>query len=186
MSELLRMLADRHFMVYMSEPMEGNWLGPKPADQDSYPLEVLTPPDFNPSTMQVPPTTYCATLPMNAHHLLGRSYIPSRKFLQKHPKFEETQMWVGVDIDLLYAEPRSQDEFIAAVYEAFHDQQFYMADNPVESPCMDRGFWMEIRGYFPGPDFDSVVEAAKRHVTLLDKLISAGYITLGFMPQESD
>lgn len=173
MSQLRKHLASRS-KAYICEPEDQFSLRPKPADKAAHPLHVIE----SPYKLDEAPIQHCAMLPMAVHNLLSRHYIPSKDFFQDYQDTEETLVWVGVDLDLLYMEVRTQEEFIGCVYEAFQDQQFYITEYPPESPCVDRGFWMQIRGYFPGPGAEAMADAAKRHVLLLDKLITAGYVSL--------
>ncbi|KAJ5642403.1 hypothetical protein N7490_006403 [Penicillium lividum] len=78
-------------------------------------------------------------------------------------------------MDILHVAPCTQEEFIACLTNAFENREFYVCQNPEDSPCVDRGFWMQIRGYFPGPGFDLIEKAARRHVDLLEQLVEAKF-----------
>lgn len=164
-----------NFRVYMSEPYNRPFTDRRPKDQRSYKIPVLE----QANGIQRTSSPYCATLPMNIHRLLQRQYIPSSAFWQRYPDAKEKRLWVGVDMDLLYLAPRTREEFIECLIHAFDNHQFYVCQMPEESPCVDRGFWMQIRGYFPGPGYDLIEKAAKRHVDLLAQLIEAKYVSLG-------
>jgi hypothetical protein len=115
---------------------------------------------------------------MNIHPFLQRQYIPPQIFWHRYPNVKEEVIWVGVDMDLLYLAPRTSEEFIGCLVHAFENHQFYVCKNPVESPCTDRGFYMQIRGYFPGSEYDLIKKAAMRHIDLLSQLIEARYVSL--------
>lgn len=160
--------------VYMSEPYSRPFTDRRLEDQMSYKIPVLE----QGNGIQRSSRPYCATLPMNIHHLLQRQYIPSSTFWQRYPGAKEKRLWVGVDMDLSYLASRTREEFIGCLIHAFDNHQFYVCQNPEESPCVDRGFWMQIRGYFPGPGYDLIERAAKLHIYLLAQLVEAKYISL--------
>lgn len=160
--------------VYMSEPYKRPFANRRPEGQSPYKIPVLE----QANGIKRTSSSYCATVPMNIHHLLQRQYIPSSTFWQRYPDAKEREFWVGVDMDLLYLAPRTQEEFIGCLIHAFDNHQFYICQNPEQSPCVDRGFWMQIQGYFPGPGYDWIEKAVKRHVDLLAQLIEARYVSL--------
>ncbi|KAJ5088523.1 hypothetical protein N7456_012139 [Penicillium angulare] len=156
-------------ILYMDEPDDPGWITPRPLFQEPYPLHLIKPDR---------PKKECLTLPMSVHHLLRRQYVPSKEFLEKYPNIKETEVWIGVDMDRFYLLPRTRTDFIACVHEAFEYSKFYMSENPEQATCIERGFWFQIRGFFPGPRFESMMEAAKRHLRLFDRLIQEGYVVL--------
>ncbi|KAJ5259240.1 hypothetical protein N7478_012221 [Penicillium angulare] len=155
--------------VYLDEPEDQSYIATRPLFQDPYPLQLWRPDR---------PKKECLTIPMSVHHLLRRQYVPYKAFLEKYSNIKESEVWIGVDMDRFCLDPRSREDFIACVQEAFQYSKFYMSENPKVAPCVDRGFWIQMRGYFPGPRFEMMMEAAKRHMQLVDRLIKAGYVIL--------
>lgn len=69
-------------------------------------------------------------------------------------------------------------DFIAMLRAAAEAGDIVVADSTPHGLESGRSFWMQVRGYFPYPEMEFFVEAARRHVELMNDMLEAGVLEL--------
>ncbi|KAJ5594885.1 uncharacterized protein N7459_001093 [Penicillium hispanicum] len=185
---LVARLEANNSIVYLdSEPRRATF-SPEERSQTCF-LPVLT-------TRAVPAAESSVLLPLHTHPALDRLYAPWKNFFQSRARaradygffmvgqhephwtrVQEKKVWMGFHLEQTggLAMPR---DFIATLRVAAEAGDFLIADSTPDGPGSGRVFWMEVRGYFAYPEMKYFVEAARRHVELMNDMLEAGVLEL--------
>ena len=148
------------------------------------------------SAPNTPGTEYPVILPFGTHPVLNRLYAPWKTFFQERARaradygffmvddrqshwtqVQERQVWIGVNL----GEPaglQTSFGFVTVLREAVETGDFLISDTTPNHQESGRVFWTQLRGYFPYPEMELLVEAARRHIEWLDGLIEAGIMVI--------